>query len=213
MDSIINPKFDKKLLLQVASDATTDLIYSYITDVFNKFVQKGIITHDKVDEAISAIEEVNQEINLNGIRLRRATIDRRIQDRKKAPSKASRVKKELEWKNHPFNDNIKYSPEFTIRGKYPLIIEKDNKKYMVGLLSKNELENKKTQYGLINPDTLKLSGTDILLAAKDGFLIDDKYLQDEINKRNKVKEEPEVDDNETEVSSQLYDTDDDEDSE
>src|SRR5690349_3829376 len=110
---------DIKSLKTVASDAISDVVYSLLTDIFNKLSNDDLLTD--VDRAVDIVNSVAEDVGFEGIRLRRANIERRNNARKeRASGKTKREQKAVKWIIHPKDKRMEYTKDIEIGKRYVL---------------------------------------------------------------------------------------------
>ncbi|KAG0020410.1 hypothetical protein BGZ82_011605 [Podila clonocystis] len=170
------PKKPKQItqenLATVASDAISDLMHSLLTDVVTRLHEEGVITD--TDRAIQIVDEVSLATGIDGIRLRRANVERRNVARRKAktPTKSSSTPNTVSWTIHPKDKKLEYTKSIEIGKRY--ILRKAGTNKVVGLLDKNKLDDKKSSYGLKDNSTMIVNSAEMLMLKARGFELDKK---------------------------------------
>lgn len=138
-----NKRIDKGIngdtMRDLSSDLFADLIYSFATDLLKELHEDGNI--QDVDRAIATVNSVTKSISLNGVKLRKASIERRTKARKEDATDDDGVveKEDIKWKKYRKNKRLEYTLDICINGKYPLKKRKED--VVVGLLTKDQLDD------------------------------------------------------------------------
>ncbi|KAF9390686.1 hypothetical protein CPB97_008649 [Podila verticillata] len=135
----IDKGVDTNAIRDMSSDLFTDVIYSFATDLL-----KGLCEDDNIqdlDRAIATVNSVTKNISLNGIKLRKASIERRTKAKKEGVTDDDGLveKEDVEWKKYPKNKKLEYTTDICINGKYPLKKRKED--VVVGLLTEDQLDD------------------------------------------------------------------------
>jgi len=123
---------------EMASNTFADVIHSFATDLLKELLEDGNL--QDVDRAIATVNSVTGGIVTNGIKLRKASIERRTKAKKEAADDNGMVDKEnVKWKKYPGNRRLEYTMDICINGKYP--IKKRKEDVVVALLTEDQLED------------------------------------------------------------------------
>lgn len=128
---------DRNEVENVASDLLNDAFYSFATDLLREMYEDGNIRN--LDKAIATVNAVTSGIATNGINLRRANIERRLNARKKKMEEVQINKEDVEWIKYPKNKKLEYTKDFKVNGKY--ILRKRKQDVVVALLKEEQLED------------------------------------------------------------------------
>jgi hypothetical protein len=128
----------KETIQEVSTNLFTDAIYSFATDLLKELHKDNNI--QDVDRAIATVNSVSKNISLNGIKLRKANIERRTKARKEGMSDDDgKVEKEdVKWKKCHHDKRLEFTYDICINGKYPLKKRKED--VVVGLVTKEQLD-------------------------------------------------------------------------
>jgi hypothetical protein len=123
----------------ISSDLFIDVIYSFATDLLKELYEDGNI--QDVDRAIATTNLVTKNISMNGVRLRKANIERRTKARKEGVTDDDGLveKEDVKWKKYPKNKKLEYTFDISINGKHPLKKRREN--VVVGLLTSDQLDD------------------------------------------------------------------------
>lgn len=202
--SKISSAINSENIRDIASDAIYDITYSVLTDVMTRLEKEDLI--NDVPKAIEIIDETTRNIGLDGIRLRRANIERRTNARgstkggnsgsSKASSSAVSTSS-VAWIVHPKDKKLEYTKDMEIGRRY--ILRKMGTNKVVGLLSKTSIGDKKLSYGLKDEKTYTISSADHLLLNTRGFTVEQSNGN---KKKKKVEEEEESSEDDGESSDE-----------
>jgi hypothetical protein len=130
-------KVDSSTIRDVSTDLFTDIIYSFATDLLKELNADGNI--QDVDRAIETVNNVTKGISLNGIKLRKANIERRTNARKQNVDDTPVIDKEdVKWRKYPGDKKLEYTTDISINGKY--LLKKRKQDVVVGLLTEDQLD-------------------------------------------------------------------------
>jgi hypothetical protein len=141
-----NKRIDKGInsdtMHDLSSDLFADLIYSFATDLLKELHADDNI--QDVDRAIATVNSVTKSISLNGIKLRKANIERRTKAKKENAiddddDDGIVEKQDVKWKKYRKDKRLEYTLNICINGKYPLKKRKED--VVVGLLTKDQLDD------------------------------------------------------------------------
>jgi hypothetical protein len=182
-------KVNQDNIRAIASDAVSDVVYSVLTDVISRLEEQDLLKD--LPKVIDTIDSVTSEIGMDGIKLRRANIERRLVARKGKKTMAPpRATTNVEWVPHPKDKKLEYTTGMEIGKRY--VLRKVGTNKVVGLLDKNLVKDKKKGYGL-NDDRLSvISSAEQLMLTGRGFDLDNK----------RVKQEPESETEEEETDEE-----------
>lgn len=135
----IDKGVDKDVMRDVSSDLFADAVYSFATDLLKALHEDENI--QDIDRAIATVNSVTKSISLNGIKLRKASIERRTKAKKEGVSDDDGpVEKEhVKWKKYRKDKKLEYTTDICINGKYPLKKRKEDA--VVGLLTTDQLDD------------------------------------------------------------------------
>jgi hypothetical protein len=135
----IEKGINSEAMHDLSSDLFADLIYSFATDLLKELHADGNI--QDVDRAIATVNSVTKGIALNGIKLRKASIERRTKAKKESTTDDDGVveKEDVKWKKYRKNKRLEYTMDICINGKHPLKKRKED--VVVGLLTKDQLDD------------------------------------------------------------------------
>jgi hypothetical protein len=123
---------------EMASNMFADVIHSFATDLLKGLLEDGNL--QDLDRAIATVNSVTGDIVTNGIKLRKANIERRTKAKKEAADDNGVIEKEnVKWKKYPGNKRLEYTMDICINGKYPLKKRKED--IVVALLTEDQLED------------------------------------------------------------------------
>lgn len=180
-------------IANIASDSIRDVIYSVLTDVITRLERENLITD--VAQTIEIVDQVTSQVGIDGIRLRRANIERRLQSRKQAGSKSSSKKQiSINWVTHPKDKKLEYSTDAEVARKY--ILRKIGTNSVVGLLDKSKLKDKKSGYGLKDEKTYTISSAEHLMLKTRGFEVEKKSSKSKLKFKKEESEEENSDEEE-----------------
>lgn len=130
---------DSDVVRDVSSDLFADIIYSFATDLLKELYKDDNI--QDIDRAIATVNSVSKTISLNGIKLRKANIERRTKARKESVTDDDGVveKEDVKWKKYRKDKKLEYTTDICINGKYPLKKRKED--VVVGLLTDEQLDD------------------------------------------------------------------------
>lgn len=167
-------KINQENLANVASDAISDLMHSLLTDVVNKMQDDGVI--NDLDRAIEIVDEVSATIGVEGIRLRRANVERRNVSRRttKVESKKSPGVTNVTWVPHPKDKKLEYTKAVEIGKRY--VLRKVGTNRVMGLLDKTKVEDKKSGYGLKDDNLTIVNSAEMLMLRARGFEMDKRLV-------------------------------------
>ena len=114
----------------------TDAIYSFATDLLKELYADDNI--QDVDRAIATVNSVAKGISLNGMKLRKANIERRTNARKE-DVEVPIVKEDVRWIKYRKDKKLEYTRDITINNKHPLKKRKED--VVVGLLTEEQLDD------------------------------------------------------------------------
>lgn len=121
----------------MSSDLLADIIHSFATDLLKGLYKDGNI--QDVERAIATVNAVTKEISLDGIKLRKANIERRTNARKQSiDDTPTVVKEDVRWKKYRGDKKLEYTTDININNKYPLKKRKED--VVVGLLTEDQLD-------------------------------------------------------------------------
>lgn len=136
-DKKIDKGVNSSIMRDVSTDLFADIIYSFATDLLKELNADGNI--QDVDRAIETVNNVTKNISLNGIKLRKANIERRTNARKQNVDDTPVIDKEdVKWKKYPGDKKLEYTTDISINNKYPL--KKRKQDVVVGLLTEDQLD-------------------------------------------------------------------------
>lgn len=132
-------RIDKDNIRNLSTDLFADVIHSFATDLLKELYADSNI--QDLDRAITTVNSVTKNISLNGIKLRKANIERRTKARKESMNDDNGVveKEDVEWKKYRKNKKLEYTTDICINGKYPLKKRKED--VIVGLLTEDQLDD------------------------------------------------------------------------
>ncbi|KAG0094118.1 hypothetical protein BGZ92_007643 [Podila epicladia] len=135
----IDKGVDINVIRDMSSDLLTDVIYSFATDLLKGLCEDGNI--QDLDRAVATVNSITKNISSNGIKLRKASIERRTKAKKEGVTDddGSVEKEDVEWKKYPKNKKLEYTTDICINGKYPLKKRKED--VVVGLLTQDQLDD------------------------------------------------------------------------
>lgn len=188
-------KVNQDNIRAIASDAVSDIVYSVLTDVISRLEEQELLTD--LPKVIDTIDSVTSEIGMDGIKLRRANIERRLVARKGKKTVAPpRATTNVEWVPHPKDKKLEYTTGMEVGKRY--VLRKVGTNKVVGLLDKNLVKDKKKGYGL-NDDRLSvISSAEQLMLTGRGFDLDNKRVKQEPESESESESEEESDEEETE---------------
>lgn len=129
---------NKDTMRDVSADLFADTIYSFTTDLLKELYADGNI--QDLNRAIATVNSVTKNISLNGIKLRKANIERRTNAKKENMHDDDVVEKEdVKWKKYHGDKKLEYTLDICINNKYPLKKRREN--VVVALLTKEQLED------------------------------------------------------------------------
>ncbi|KAG0201753.1 hypothetical protein BGX28_005528 [Mortierella sp. GBA30] len=135
----IDKGVDNDAIRDMSSDLFADIIYSFATDLLKELYADGNI--QDVDRAIATVNTVTKSIALNGVKLRKANIERRTKAKKESVIDDSGVveKEDVKWKKYRKDKKLEYTMDICINGKHPLKKRKED--VVVGLLTEEQLSD------------------------------------------------------------------------
>jgi hypothetical protein len=134
----IDKGVDEDAIRNVSSDLFADIIHSFATDLLKELYADDNI--QDIDKAIATVNSVTKNISLNGIKLRKANIERRTDARKKDKDDVPMVNKDdIKWKKYRKDKKLEYTTDINVHGKYPLKKRKED--VVVGLLTEDQLDD------------------------------------------------------------------------
>jgi hypothetical protein len=159
-----------------------------LTDIISRLEEQELLTD--LPKVIDTIDSVTSEIGLDGIKLRRANIERRLVARSgKKTMVPPRATSNVEWISHPKDKKLEYTTGIEIGKRY--VLRKVGTNKVVGLLDKNLIKDKKKGYGL-NDDRLSvISSAEQLMLTGRGFDLDNKRVKQELESESETDEESE----------------------
>jgi len=128
---------DENIIRDMSSDLFTDAIYSFATDLLKELYADDNI--QDVDRAIATVNTVAKGISLNGMKLRKANIERRANARKQSVDETPVIKEDVRWKKYRKDKKLEYTLDISINGKHPLKKRKED--VVVGLLTEEQLDD------------------------------------------------------------------------
>ncbi len=190
----------------VASDAVADLMHSLLTDVVTKIHEEGVA--NDIERVIQIVDEVSGAIGVEGIRLRRANVERRNVARRKAKSSkgssaSSGSSSSILWIAHPKDKKLEYTKSIEIGKRY--ILRKSGTNKVVGLLDKNKVDDKKSGYGLKDDSTTVVNSAEMLMLKARGFELDKKIKsrkEEESDEEESDEEESDEEESDEEESDE-----------
>ncbi|OAQ21968.1 hypothetical protein K457DRAFT_26560 [Linnemannia elongata AG-77] len=195
-------KINQENLANVASDAISDLMHSLLTDVVNKMQDDGVILD--LDRAIEIVDEVSATIGVEGVRLRRANVERRNVsrrstkvDNKKSPSVAN-----VTWVPHPKDKKLEYTKAIEIGKRY--VLRKVGTNRIMGLLDKTKVDDKKLGYGLKDDNLTIVNSAEMLMLRARGFEMDKRVVAavDDSEEEDSEEDSDEEEDSDVEDSDE-----------
>lgn len=147
-------KIDKETTRNMASDILTDAIYSFTTDLLKELYEDGNL--QDLERAIATVNNVTKSISRNGIKLRKANIERRTASRKDVEN-VEINKDDVEWTRYSKDKKLEYTTDIVVNGKY--IIKKRKQDIVVGLL----MEDDEIKYKLSSKEKEKIFGMGFVL--------------------------------------------------
>lgn len=181
----------------IASDAVSDIVYSILTDVISRLEEQELLTD--LSKIIEVVDSVTSDIGLDGIKLRRANIERRLVARKgKKTIVPPRATANVEWVSHPKDKKLEYTTGIEIGRRY--VLRKVGTNKVVGLLDKNLIKDKKKGYGLSDDRLSVISSAEQLMLTGRGFELDTKRVV--TSSGSESEEESESDESEEESESE-----------
>ncbi|KAG0067769.1 hypothetical protein BGZ89_005722 [Linnemannia elongata] len=207
-------KINQQNLANIASDAISDMMHSVLTDLVTRIMDEGLVTD--VERLIQTVDEVTSSIGVDGIRLRRANVERRNVARRKAKgtstkgsgsSAGSGTSATITWIAHPKDKKLEYTKSIEIGKKY--ILRKTGTNKVVGLLDKSKVDDKKSGYGLKDSAVGVVNSAEMLMLKARGFELDKKIKarkqetsSEEEDSEEEVSEEESVDEEDSEEESE-----------
>jgi hypothetical protein len=137
-----NKRIDKGInqdaIHDFSSNLVADVIHSFATDLLKELFADDNL--QDVDRAIATVNSVTKAITLNGIKLRKANIEKRTAAKKEKATDDDGIveKKSVKWKKYRKDKRLEYTTSICINGKYPLKKRKED--VVVGLLTKDQLD-------------------------------------------------------------------------
>ena len=163
---IIMPKkikgIDKGSINNLASDLIADAIYSFATDLLRELHADENIQN--LERAIATVNHVTKNISSNGLKLRKANVERRTQSKKE---QAVIDKDDVEWTRYAGDKKLEYTTDIMVNNKYILKMRK--KDVVVGLLTENQLD------GDDDTGVYKMSSKEKQQVFTMGFSLDTEY--------------------------------------
>jgi len=140
----IKQGIDGDAIRDMSSDLLTDAIYSFATDLLKELYADDNV--QDLDRAIATVNTITKGISLNGIKLRKANIERRTNARKQSIDDTPIIAKEdVRWKKYRKDKKLEYTTDITINGKHPLKRRKEDA--VVGLLTEEQLDEEYEDVG------------------------------------------------------------------
>lgn len=161
-------RIDKGNIRDLSSDLFADIIHSFATDLLKELYADSNI--QDLDRAITTVNSVTKNISLNGIKLRKANIERRTKARKESMNDDNGIvdKEDVQWRKYRKDKKLEYTVDICINGKYPLKKRKED--VVVGLLTEDQLDDDYEDRG-----KYKMSSKEKEKVFTMGFVPDDGY--------------------------------------
>lgn len=153
---------DKESIDNLASDLVADAIYSFATDLLRELHADENI--QDLERAIATVNRVTKSISSNGLKLRKANVERRTQSKKE---QIVINKDEVGWTRYPGDKKLEYTTDIMVNNKYILKMRK--KDIVVGLLAENQLD------GDDDAGVYKMSSKEKQQVFTIGFVLDTEY--------------------------------------